>query len=57
MKIEQFCELYNLKQRLELADLIQNASDERVRLLMQIIEADPQLLAAALSAAQAERDR
>lgn len=57
MQIDQICELYSLKQRLELADLIQNASDERVRLLMQIIEADPQRLAAALSAVQAERDR
>ena len=50
MNTDQILKLYELKQRLELMDLVQNADDERVRLLLQIISADPRSLEAALSA-------
>lgn len=49
MNTDQILKLYELKQRLELMDLVQSADDERVRLLLRIISADPRSLEAALS--------
>ena len=52
MNIKQVCMLYELKERLELAELVRNADDERIRLIAQIISADPRRLEAALSASR-----
>lgn len=54
MNTDQILKVYELKQRLELMDLVQSADDERVRLLLQIISADPRSLEAALSAFRKE---
>lgn len=55
MNNEQIVTLHEMK-RIELMDLVRSADDERVRLLIKIIEADPRSLEAALSASQEERD-
>lgn len=48
--------LSELKERLELMDLVCRADDERIRLILKLTEADPRSLEAALSASQEERD-
>ena len=42
--------------RTEIINLVRTASDERIRLILKIAEADLQSLEAALSAFQEERD-
>ena len=56
MNYEQLCALYELKERIELMELVRDADDERIRLILTIASADPRRLEAALSASQATRD-
>lgn len=53
---KQLCDLYRLKERLELLDLVRNADEERVRLVLRLTEIDPRSLEAALLASRSVRD-
>ena len=53
---EQLCNLYALKQRIELMDLVRNADDERIRLILKLTEIDQRSLEAVLLAAKTVRD-
>lgn len=57
MNNDQLCELYELKQLLELLDLVRNADDERVHLILKLTEINPRSLEAALLATRTVRGR
>lgn len=45
-----------MSDRNEILNLVRTATDERIQLILKIVEADAQSLEAALLACQAERD-
>jgi len=50
LNTDQICKLFAIKQRIELVELVREADDERLRLMLRIIEADQRSLEDALSA-------